>query len=38
MRTAYNKAKNWEGSTGAGSMNGETMKGKYHEPNSLHIK
>lgn len=27
MRTSYNKAKGWEGSTGAGSMDGETMKG-----------
>ncbi|XP_046802110.1 uncharacterized protein LOC124418777 isoform X2 [Lucilia cuprina] len=26
MRTSYNKAKGWEGSTGAGSMDGETMK------------
>ncbi|XP_039967826.1 uncharacterized protein LOC120779553 [Bactrocera tryoni] len=28
MRTTYNKAKAWEGLTGAGSMEGETMKGK----------
>lgn len=29
MRTSYNKAKGWEGSTGAGSMDGETIKGTY---------
>ncbi|XP_050322687.1 uncharacterized protein LOC126754621 isoform X2 [Bactrocera neohumeralis] len=26
MRVSYNKAKTWEGSTGAGSMGGETIK------------
>lgn len=26
MRVTYNKAKAWEGSTGAGSMEGETLK------------
>ncbi|XP_039968367.1 uncharacterized protein LOC120780146 isoform X2 [Bactrocera tryoni] len=26
MRVSYNKAKTWEGSTGAGSMSGETIK------------
>ncbi|XP_036320490.1 uncharacterized protein LOC118734997 [Rhagoletis pomonella] len=26
MRSTYNKAKGWEGSTGAGSMDGETIK------------
>ncbi|XP_065358664.1 uncharacterized protein LOC135961195 [Calliphora vicina] len=26
MRTSFNKAKSWEGSTGAGSMEGETMR------------
>lgn len=29
MRVSYNKAKAWEGSTGAGSMDGDTVKSKY---------
>lgn len=28
LRVSYNKAKSWEGSTGAGSMEGESLKSK----------
>ncbi|KNC22109.1 hypothetical protein FF38_06438, partial [Lucilia cuprina] len=35
MRVSYNKAKAWEGSTGAGSMQGDTVKELYSAQDSL---